>query len=268
MRERQDICAIAVMAKQPLAGKAKTRLCPPLLSDQASALSTAFLQDTIENLALAAREIPIETWIAYCPAVAAQFFRNSFSGWAGLLLADGNSEIPTEIQGFGRCLFQAARWLLAEGFGAACVLNSDSPTLPSGVLVEAARALLVPGERVVLGPTTDGGYYLLGLKTAHPRMFADIAWSTNSVAETTRARAAELGIEVVELAAWYDVDDGNALARLIAELGGKVLSSGLRPFPAQTTAAALQQLGPRRSDPGSLWQVPAADAWRHANRKD
>ncbi len=91
--------------------------------------------------------------------------------------------------------------------------------MPTSVLVEAARALLEEGERVVLGPADDGGYYLLGMKQAHAHLFADIVWSTDTVAEVTRIRARELGISVVELPVWYDVDDASALTRLRAELG-------------------------------------------------
>jgi glycosyltransferase A (GT-A) superfamily protein (DUF2064 family) len=108
--------------------------------------------------------------------------------------------------------------MLGSGYGAACVVNSDSPTLPTSVLVEAAHVLLAPGERVVLGPADDGGYYLLGMKRAHAHLFADIVWSTDAVAEATRVRAFELGLPVVELPVWYDVDDASALARLRAEL--------------------------------------------------
>ena len=72
---------------------------------------------------------------------------------------------------------------------AACVLSSDIPTLPARLLVEAARHLLAPGDRAVLGPCPDGGYYLLGLKAAHAEMFSDIAWSTEVVAAATRERA-------------------------------------------------------------------------------
>ena len=79
--------------------------------------------------------------------------------------------------------------MLARGHAAACVLSSDVPTLPTRLLVEAARILLAPGERAVLGACDDGGYYLLGLKRAHARLFADIAWSTDTVAAATRARA-------------------------------------------------------------------------------
>ena len=99
------------------------------------------------------------------------------------------------------------------------MLNSDSPTLPTEYLIRTAELLFAPGERVVLGPAEDGGYYLLGAKQAHAHLFADIVWSTDSVADATRARVQELGLELVELPVWYDVDDRSALTRLIEEAG-------------------------------------------------
>ena len=95
------------------------------------------------------------------------------------MLADGSPPMPHDVQGFGRCLLHAAQAMFATGLGAVCLVNSDSPTLPTAVLIRAARALLAPGERVVLGPAEDGGYYLLGMQQPHAQLFADIAWSTD-----------------------------------------------------------------------------------------
>jgi glycosyltransferase A (GT-A) superfamily protein (DUF2064 family) len=100
-------------------------------------------------------------------------------------------------------------------------LNSDSPTLPTSLLVETAEVLARPGDRAVLGPSTDGGYYLLGLKQAHRRIFEDITWSTERVAEQTLERAREIGLEVHILAPWYDVDDLEALRMLHEEIDGR-----------------------------------------------
>jgi hypothetical protein len=130
--------------------------------------------------------------------------------------------------------------MLAAGHEAAVVLNADSPTLPTELLVRTAAALAVPGERVVLGPADDGGYYLLGMKAAHAHLFADIAWSTDRVAETTRVRAAALGLEVVTLPVWYDVDDHAALERLLAEPD----LADTAPF----SAMALERMGLRGLD--------------------
>jgi rSAM/selenodomain-associated transferase 1 len=216
MRCRNE-CAIGVMAKAPQPGKSKTRLCPPLTPHQAAALSAAFLRDITENIALSARFFPISGYIAYAPAGGESLFDGHLAAGTSLILADGTPAMPAGVDGFGRSLLHAIQAMLALGHGSAVVLNSDSPTLPTSFLCRTAEALTQDGDRVVLGPAEDGGYYLLGMKQAHARLFADIAWSTDSVAETTRARAAELGLEVVELPTWYDVDDHAALTRLIAE---------------------------------------------------
>ena len=70
----------------------------------------------------------------------------------------------------------------------------------------------------MLGPSRDGGYYLLGLKAPHRRLFEDVAWSTEHVAAQTRVRAAEIGLPVHILPEWYDVDDASTLAVLEREL--------------------------------------------------
>jgi glycosyltransferase A (GT-A) superfamily protein (DUF2064 family) len=103
------------------------------------------------------------------------------------------------------------------GFGTVCLVNSDSPTLPTALLIRAAHALMAPGERIVLGAAEDGGYYLLGMQRPDAHLFAGIAWSTSGVAAATRARAAALGLDVVTLPTWYDVDDAASLDRLLAD---------------------------------------------------
>jgi rSAM/selenodomain-associated transferase 1 len=243
-------CAIGVMAKAPQPGKSKTRLCPPLLPEQAAALSAAFLRDITENIALAARQQPITGYIAYAPAGREDLFDGHLAAGTGLLLADGTPPMPPDVQGFGRCLLHAVQAMLARGHGSAVVLNSDSPTLPTALLARTAAELERDGDRVVLGPADDGGYYLLGMKAAHAHLFADIAWSTDSVAETTRRRAAECGLSVFELPAWYDVDDQAALQRLVSETARGPAWGGLAPYAAPFTAAALGRIGyvPRRLD--------------------
>jgi rSAM/selenodomain-associated transferase 1 len=233
-------CAIGVMAKAPRPGFSKTRLCPPLDYEQAAALSAAFLRDITENIALAARQAPINGYVAYAPAGHEARFDSHLAAGTRLLLADGSPLMPSNVQGFGRCLLHAILAMLARGHESAVVLNSDSPTLPTALLVRTATALADDGDRVVLGPADDGGYYLLGMKAAHAHLFADIAWSTDSVADTTRMRAAQLGLDVVELPTWYDVDDQAALRRL--QLEPSVIA-GLHSYPAPFTVAALASIG-------------------------
>lgn len=233
-RVRDATCAMAVMAKAPRSGLSKTRLCPPLSPDQAAALSAAFLRDTTDNLFAAARSAPVVPYAAYAPVGSEEIVIPHLAPGTALVLADGSLAAPPGVEGFGRCLFQAIKGLLARGHAAVCVLSSDVPTLPTRLLVEAARRLLEPGDRGVFGACDDGGYYLLGLKRPHMRVFANIAWSTDAVAGTTRRRAAEIGLDLVEIEAWYDVDDAAALSRMRAEAHG---------YAAPATRAALSRLG-------------------------
>jgi rSAM/selenodomain-associated transferase 1 len=229
-------CAIAVMAKAPVAGRCKTRLVPPLSPEQAAGLSRAFLRDITENLAQAAPGA-IAPYVAYAPEGGADLFDGILAPGTRLILADGAGDMPEGVEGFGRCLLHAVRVLLAEGFAAACVLNADSPTLPSAILRDAAAILAAPGDRAVMAPAEDGGYTLLGMKAAHAHLFSGIAWSTADVAAQTRARAAEAGVQLVELPVWYDVDDHAALLRLQDDVQGGV------GYPAPCTAGYLERLG-------------------------
>src|SRR4051794_25851085 len=124
-------CAIAVMAKAPRAGKVKTRLMPPLSADEAAGLSGCFLRDVTANIALAARSAPIDGFIAYAPAGDQGLFGPVVEPGTGFVLADGAPAMPPGVVGFGRCLLHAAQGLFARGYRAVCLLNSDSPTLPT-----------------------------------------------------------------------------------------------------------------------------------------
>ena len=232
-------CGIAFMAKASVPGRAKTRLVPPLTADEAAALNTAFLRDVADNVLLAARhpfaEAAIAGFAAYGPPGTEAFFRDTLPGGIGL--------IGAWQPNFGDCLLDTIREILKLGHHSAVVLNSDSPTLPTAFLVECAEVLARPGDRAVLGPSSDGGYYLLGLKTAHSRMFADIAWSTERVAEATLERAREIGLEMHLLPEWYDVDDAESLLRLHRELSGEQSGPGpALPRHAPQTAKLLSSL--------------------------
>ena len=205
-------CGIAVMAKASAPGRTKTRLVPPLTGQEAAAFNTAFLQDISANMLAAGKVRRIQPYMAYGPPGpdSVAFFRNALPGEVGLLEAWWPD--------FGDCLYGAIDQLLTLGHASAVVLNSDSPTLPTSLLVETAEVLSHPGDRAVLGPSTDGGYYLLGLKARHRRLFEEVTWSTDQVAEQTLARAAEIGLSVHLLPAWYDVDDAQSLSVLYGEL--------------------------------------------------
>ena len=205
-------CGIAVMAKASAPGRTKTRLVPPLTSQEAAALNTAFLQDVSANIIEAAYARPIQPYIAYGPPgpESVAFFTD--------VLPPNVRFFEAWWPDFGSCLYGAIDRLLEVGHASAVVLNSDSPTLPTSLLVETAEVLAEPGDRAVLGPSTDGGYYLLGLKSRHRRLFQEIAWSTDQVTDQTLARAAEIDLAVHLLPTWYDVDDAQSLSVLYGEL--------------------------------------------------
>jgi rSAM/selenodomain-associated transferase 1 len=236
-------CGIAFMAKASAPGRAKTRLVPPLTFEEAAALNTAFLQDVADNVLLAAHDAErhggIAGYAAYGPPGSEDFFRRTLPGGIGL--------IEAWRQNFGDCLLHTIEEIFARGHASAVVLNSDSPTLPTAFLVETAAALARPGDRAVLGPSSDGGYYLLGLKTAHRHMFENIAWSTDQVAKQTLERAREIGLDVHRLPVWYDVDDIDGLHRLSAELSDRPDAQRRRPErnqprDADHTAALMNSL--------------------------
>jgi rSAM/selenodomain-associated transferase 1 len=211
-RRRLDgACAIAIMAKASAPGRTKTRLVPPLTFEQAAALNTTFLQDIVGNLLAAGSHAAIAGYVAFAPEGTEAFFHDALPSDIGL--------IDACLPSLGECLVHTIKEIFARGYASAVVLNSDSPTLPTALLIETASMLALPGERAVLGPCTDGGYYLLGLKTLHRRLFEDITWGTERVGAQTLERAREVKLDVHLLRPWYDVDDVDGLRRLHSELG-------------------------------------------------
>ena len=236
-------CAVAVMAKTPRPGHVKTRLVPPLSAEEATALNAAFLRDITATIAAVGRSLPVAGFVAYAPAGGEALFDGMLAPGIALVLADGSVPLPPRVTGIGRSLVHAARSLLARGFGAVCLVNSDSPTLPGAILRDAVAAL-ADGRRVVLGPAEDGGYYLIGIPAAlavpAEALFRDIPWSTAGVTAATLARAAEVPLEVLCLPPWYDVDDPPSLRRLVGDL---TLSHDPGRGAAPATAACVARLG-------------------------
>jgi rSAM/selenodomain-associated transferase 1 len=200
------------MVKAPRSGEVKTRLVPPLRAEEASLLSACFVRDILANLLAVADSVPVDCFAAYSPAGSEALFRDFLPPQIRLL--------PPRSIGLADSLPDAVEDLIARGYEGACLVNADSPTLPSSLLLEAFASLCIPGDRVVLGPAADGGYYLIGLKHPHRQLFHDIAWSTDRVYEQTADRAGSMGLEVVTLPVWYDVDDAASLAWLCGELLG------------------------------------------------
>jgi rSAM/selenodomain-associated transferase 1 len=226
-------CALAVMAKAPRPGKVKTRLSPPLTPEQASTLNACFLRDTVASLRASTLAATAELVVSYTPAGE----EAAFCG----ILEEGTFLLQQRGDGFGERLLATAEDLFVCGFSAVCLIDSDSPTVPAPEFATAATALLRAGDRAVLGPSDDGGYYLLGLQKPVARLFEEITWSTASVTAETIERAAEVGLTIELLQQWYDVDDADSLGHLYAEL----ISSHThvrRGYPAPHTREYLATL--------------------------
>ncbi|UCC61738.1 MAG: TIGR04282 family arsenosugar biosynthesis glycosyltransferase [Anaerolineae bacterium] len=234
---------LVIMAKEPAVGQTKTRLCPPLTPMEAAALYEAMLRDTI---GLVAGLQGVRLAIAVTPPEATDSFRR-ISPPDAILLPVAGADI-------GDCLDQVLGRLLADGYSQAIALNSDGPTLPVATLREAIVRL--DGAEVVLGPSEDGGYYLIGLKQPRPELFRGIEWSSERVTAQTLARAEAMGLSVAVLPRWYDVDTSADLDRLWAELA--TLPAEALPYTRRFFAHRLQE-----SPPGcSNWaaRIEAASA--------
>lgn len=198
---------LVIMAKLPAVERTKTRLCPPLSPAGAAALYEAMLRDTIE---LVAGLEGVQLAIAVTPPEAIGDFQR-ISPLDTMLLPVAGADI-------GDCLSQVLERLLAAGYSRAIAVNSDGPTLPIDHLREAVRRLAEAEVDVVLGPSEDGGYYLIGLNQHRPALFQEIEWSTKRVLAQTLTRAEVMRLNVVLLPPWYDVDTPADLDRLRSEL--------------------------------------------------
>jgi hypothetical protein len=196
--------AVAIMAKAPRPGTVKTRLCPPLTAAEATALYRCFLADKIAAVSTLTGAQPV---VAYTPDDA----RAEFAA-----LAPGFTLVAQPGLDLGARLFGILGGLLAAGHTGAIAVDSDTPTLPRDFLQRAVDALAAPGPDVVLGPTEDGGYYLIGVRGAHRELFEAMPWSTPAVLRETLRRAEAIGLQSMCLPTWFDVDTADDLGRLRA----------------------------------------------------
>jgi len=205
--------AVAIMAKAPWPGTVKTRLCPPLLATEAAALYRCFLLDKIRAVGALTGAQPV---IAYTPDDA----RTEFD-----VFAPSFTLVPQRGPDLGARLHGILTHLLAAGHAGAMAVDSDTPTLPARFLQQAVDCLIRPGPDVVLGPTEDGGYYLIGVRHPHRELFDAMPWSTPEVLEVTLRRAAAAGLRVAYLPSWFDVDTPDDLERLSKSINSKEATS-------------------------------------------
>lgn len=206
--------AIGIMCKTPAPGRSKTRLSPPLRPEECAGISACFIRDLSRTIGQLARASDDGSEVVGCAVYTPVGSETALLS----LLPDGFVLLPQVEGDFGERLFHGVDGLLQSHDGVLLV-NSDSPTLPAEILraaVEAVRG----GDNVVLSPAIDGGYTLIGLSRPHRRLFEEIEWSTATVFQRTLDRAAEIGLPVVTVPGWYDVDEEADLRRLEDELLG------------------------------------------------
>lgn len=213
-------CTLVIMAKAPKLGMVKTRLAQYLPAPAVTDLYRCLLQDTLSlALSLAGVEVAM-----MCPAPDVGALARLAGNAVRVVAQTGDGLAAGLISAFAQFADAAQRRVIA--------FNSDSPHLPAAVLQKAFEALRT--SDLAVGPTQDGGYYLIGAKTSYPALFADDGMGTSSALERllSRARALKLSVSLAE--PFYDIDVGDDLTRLCRELQ-------FAPARAPHTAAWLGQ---------------------------
>jgi rSAM/selenodomain-associated transferase 1 len=196
-----------VMVKAPRAGAVKTRLVPPLAREEAASLAASFARDTVA----AVRRVVRDVVVAYAPDDGRGTLEALFKDEGLLWFAQRGEDLGARIE-------SAASYAFARGQGPVIIVGTDSPTLPPTFVERAVASLSKAEADVALGPTEDGGYYLVGLRQTFGDLFRNVEWSTPRVYRQTAGNASRLGLRVLELPRWYDVDTRADLLRLRDEL--------------------------------------------------
>jgi rSAM/selenodomain-associated transferase 1 len=239
--------ALIVVGKAPAAGRTKTRLVPPLTAESAAELYRGFLLDAVQ-LGL---ELGWERTTVVHPQGDGPALARLLAGHARLLEQRGD--------GLGKALACAVAQHFAEGYDIAVLIGSDSPTLPPEPIQQACAAIEQTHDLAV-GPTADGGYYLIGMRQPHLGVFENIAWSTSRVYAQTLAQAQRLGLRVQTLREWYDVDEPADLERLRRELDEGPLNV------ARHTRAALVGLANQAGGTSTVGLRPDRSEYTRATR--
>ncbi|MBW3598357.1 MAG: TIGR04282 family arsenosugar biosynthesis glycosyltransferase [Planctomycetes bacterium] len=195
---------LGVFAKHWTPGAVKTRLAASIGNDAAARLYRAFVDCTLERFAATGDERVLAYWP---PEQADAFQPYERLGWRTTPQSSG--DLGERMRRF----FEDA---LHNGAERAVLIGSDSPTLPVALVREAFEQL--KSHEVVVGPSPDGGYYLVGIGGRIPPIFDDVTWSTSHVWTQTTSRLNDAGAPYAVLPEWYDVDDERDLQRLAHEL--------------------------------------------------
>lgn len=213
------------MAKAPIAGLVKTRLVPPLGEEQAAELYRALLIDQLEHLtALSSADL----YVAFTPGEASRMIENLAPARYHCFSQRGND--------LGERMREVLAELRRRGHRNAILLGSDLPPVPLTVLHQAFNRLSEDGKRVVLGPSQDGGYYLVGMNQPIPEVFFGMTWGHQRVLADTTKKLRQLGIEFCLLPEWFDVDTAEDIARL------RAIGHPLTRAAMKRTLACLEQI--------------------------
>lgn len=213
---------LVIMAKAPRPGRVKTRLNPSLPQPAVIAFYRCLLDDTLE-LARSLGDVEIAIM---CPG--------SDAAEMASLVGDGVRVVAQTGEGLAAALTSVFREFTAAG-RRVVAFNSDSPHLPTSVLQSAFETLIA--SDVVVGPTHDGGYYLVGAKVTYPALFEGDGMGTGKALDILLQRAGTMQLSVGFTEPFYDIDVVDDLVRLAAELK-------LAPARAPRTAAWMKQWGP------------------------
>ena len=186
--------ALIIFAKAPIPGQVKTRLCPPLNPDEAASLHGSMVMDIAEQTRGICR---LDRFLACTPSSDHAFFQTLAARYRLTLCEQVGDDL-------GQRMNHAINKSLKKGYQYALVIGTDIPALSPETYKKAA--FLLKTQDIVLGPTHDGGYYLIGLKHPTPGIFVDIAWSTENVLALTQEKAKVLGRTVGLLDFERDVD--------------------------------------------------------------
>lgn len=198
---------LLVFAKYWQPGRAKTRLAPAIGLDRAAAVQQALIVAVADRWQTTAQH----RTLLYSPADAEPAFQ-AIAGIQWQLAPQSAGDLGDRLTDAVRHSFR--QW--PDHPTRLVILGSDSPDLPASIVAQAFEALLT--HDLVLGPSEDGGYYLVGLSRPAVEIFSGIAWSTADVLEQTLAIARERQLTSAILPTWYDVDEPADLARLIDQL--------------------------------------------------
>lgn len=198
---------LIVFAREPLPGRVKTRLAAAIGDQAAVELYRAMLRDVLD---LSRRLTDVETVIYWdCE-------EKSLPRLEQIYRCGSRRQIPGDL---GQRMQAAFEEMFADGFESCCIIGSDTPDLPHAYILDAFELLEDRRFDAVLGPSADGGYYLLGLKRLYPQLFHGIDWSTSHVFRQSLAAAGSAGAVAGLLPEWYDIDTPEDLDAFIKRSG-------------------------------------------------